>query len=108
MSDYPGQLPARGDSPTHPDQFRGVADESAVQAPDQPRAWHHLLPADQDLSILDDRDPDPVPQRMSSGAHFNPQQFANQLDTAYVRHSAPLVHGPDKTAWYGEGDRDDS
>ncbi len=52
--------------------------------------------------------PDPKPQRMGSGDHFNPQQFADQLGVAHVRRSAPLVHGPDKTTWFAEGDRDDS
>jgi hypothetical protein len=105
MSDYPGQLPARGDSPVHPAQFAGVESQTAVEAPVEPRPWHHLLPEDQDLSVLDDRDPDPKPQRMGSGDHFNSQQFADQLGVAYVRRSAPLVHGQNQTAWYGESDQ---
>ncbi len=44
----------------------------------------------------------PQPQRVSSGSHFNPVQFADQLQTA-MPGEIPAVH-QNPTSWYGEGD----
>lgn len=99
----PHDLPRPGHIPASPD----LADEDRFQAPaEQPSmadlAWaHNGMP---DMSRLP---ADPRIQRVSSGSPFNPVQFADHLEAAYTRRSAPLVHGPDKTTWYGEGDRDD-
>lgn len=86
---FPGQLPARGDAreSTGGENAQLSVGEASYRAAGSPE-----IP------------PDPRPQRMSSGDHFNPQQFADQLDTAYVQRSAPLVHGPNKTGYYGEDD----
>ena len=45
--------------------------------------------------------PDPVPQRMGSGDHLNPQQFADQTEEVPTRPGeTPAVHA-NPLGWYG-------
>ena len=53
-----------------------------------------------------DSTPDPVPQRMSSGAHFNPVQFADQL-AVQDEPTIPAVH-QNPRGWYGETEQKDN
>lgn len=46
--------------------------------------------------------PGPVPQRMSSGAHFNPQQFVDHVQEV-DEPEVPDVHR-NPTAYYGQDD----
>lgn len=48
-----------------------------------------------------DLTPDPVPQRMGSGDHLNPQQFSDQLAVGRDEPTIPAVH-QSPTTYYGE------
>lgn len=75
----------------------GPGDWAKLSAGDQA----YLRAGSPDLS----RHPDPVIQRMSSGDHFSPVQFSDQLGAAaHSRDETPAVHRSPMT-WFG---RDES
>lgn len=109
MSDlsYPGKLPERGDGPMHPAQFAGVESQPASEPPESTGA-QNAQPSMADIAHANvgfrELPPDPVPLRMSSGAHFNPIQFRDQLDAGQDEPTVPDVHR-NLLGWYGEGDQ---
>ena len=51
---------------------------------------------------------DPEAEHMGPTDHFNPVQFADQLQPSQSQlGEIPAVHGPLKTSYYGQGDSDE-